>query len=99
MNMEAGMCDSIGLDSDLALSKWAWPGGYPIYYIDGACDSLCPECAEKLRRHVNTQLKEDGFLLKEEVIIGQDVNWEDASLYCEDCGRRIESAYAEDEAE
>ena len=27
---------------------------------------------------------------------GQDVNWEDAELYCDHCSKRIESAYAED---
>jgi hypothetical protein len=27
-----------------------------------------------------------------------DVNWEDPSLYCDHCGARIESAYAEVEA-
>ena len=28
-------------------------------------------------------------------IVASDVNWEDASLTCDNCGQRIESAYGE----
>ena len=27
--------------------------------------------------------------------VQQEANWEDADLYCDECGERIESAYAE----
>jgi hypothetical protein len=30
-------------------------------------------------------------------IVAGEVNWEDAGLTCDNCGKRIESAYAEQE--
>lgn len=62
--------------------SWAWPGGYPLYYVDNENNILCPDCANK-----------DGMSTD---VNDADVNWEDASLYCDDCSKRIESAYAED---
>jgi len=29
--------------------------------------------------------------------LGADINWENPFLYCDNCGERIESAYAEEE--
>jgi hypothetical protein len=68
------------------LPKYAWPGGYPIYYATAGYAVLCPKCANKQGRN------------HEDPVTMHDVNWEDPSLYCEDCQERIESAYAEDEA-
>jgi hypothetical protein len=76
---------------------YAWPGGYPTYFVcvDGA--SLCHRCAKDnggmITQAVRSQLTEEWL------VVGQEVNWENASLYCDCCGDRIESAYAEDEAE
>lgn len=72
-------------DDDGKLSAYAWPGGYPIYYFDAEGNVLCPTCANK-----------DGY---SSPVVAADVNYEDASLFCDDCSTRIESAYAEDEAE
>lgn len=69
-------------DDDGKLSSWAWPGGYPIFYVTGDGMVVCPKCA-------NTETSDDP--------IAADVNWEDASLFCDDCSQRIESAYAEDD--
>lgn len=65
------------------LPTFAWPGGYPLFYLDNADDVLCPKCAN------NKQL-----LLQ---IVAADINYEDACLYCDHCDERIESAYAEGE--
>ncbi len=72
-------------DDDGKLPAYAWPGGYPIYYMDKESNVLCPECAN---REID-QAQE---------AIAYDANWEDPSLHCDDCGTRIASAYAEDEA-
>lgn len=72
-------------DSDGELSAYAWPGGYPIFYIDRESNVLCVECA---RRDVDDS----------QAVTDADINWEDPSLYCADCSARIESAYAEDDA-
>lgn len=75
----------IGADNliDGQLPTFAWPGGYPIFYLTESDTVLCPD-------HANV---ESDF--SDELITAADVNWEDADLYCEH-GHRIESAYAED---
>jgi hypothetical protein len=65
------------------LPTLAWPGLYPMFYVDNEGEVLCPDCANK-----------DGYA---DTITGQDCNWEDPDLYCDDCNKRIESAYAEEE--
>ena len=32
-------------ESTGALPAYAWPGGYPFYYLDANNDVLCPACA------------------------------------------------------
>ena len=34
-------------DSKGQLPAYAWPGGYPVLYLDNLNDTLCPECANK----------------------------------------------------
>ena len=65
------------------LPAYAWPGGYPMFYVNNHNDVLCPDCANKT----------DEF---DEELVNYDANWEDPSLYCDHCSKRIESAYAED---
>jgi hypothetical protein len=61
--------------------RYAWPGGYPIFYYDNENSSICYACASI---PANTK------------IVAASINWEDAHLFCIDCNKRIESAYAED---
>jgi hypothetical protein len=64
-----------------------WPGGYPLFYLDdedGSADTVCPDCVNK-----------DDWYKKH--IVAVDVNWEDPAMFCANCNKRIESAYAEDE--
>ena len=83
---------NIQRDSDGTLPAYAWPGGYPIFYITADSGVLCPDCAnnsEQTRDPVDPQWR----------LMGQDVNYEDPNLFCDHCDKRIESAYAEDETE
>ena len=78
-----------------AAQKWAWPGSYPTLAImeDGA--ALCPDCLiGNIRRVV---LATHDSVRDDWAIQVADINWEDGSLYCCNCGNRIPSAYAEDE--
>jgi|TARA_Y100000310_G_scaffold297836_1_gene331197 hypothetical protein len=72
---------------------YAWPGGYPLFFItlDGAVLSHEAVRAEWKRvcHSVMTQAG-DGW-----EVIGQDINWEDGELVCDHTGKRIESAYAD----
>lgn len=67
---------------DGTLPHTAWPGGYPMYYVDDKNCVLCPDCANK-----------DGYGFE---IVAYDINWEDENLYCDDCNEKIESAYGGD---
>ena len=69
------------------LNAYAWPGGYPIWYIDGHGNCLCPACATL---EVMRDPDDD-----KDLPATSDINWEDSSLYCDICAERIESAYAD----
>ena len=71
------------------LDAYAWPGGYPVFYVTSDDEVACVKCANDPSTGV------DAFGCDVKIVAG-DVNWEDPDLYCE-CGERIESAYAEPE--
>ena len=68
-------------------------GGYPFYYVVDSYVAICPECVNE-----NIALCKDETN-KEWFVTNREVNWEDPSLYCDHCSKRIESAYAEDECD
>lgn len=74
---------------------YAWPGGYPMYYVtaDGAALSHKSVLANygQIADAIRTGHRSGGWYVE-----GADINYEDASLYCDDTGERIPSAYAED---
>lgn len=76
-----------------ALQGYAWPGGYPVFAItkDGGC--LCSACTKDNLRQIVRDTHEDGNTGWE--VDGSMVNWEDTELYCDHCGKLIESAYGE----
>jgi len=84
---------SLRLADQLSSSPYAWPGGYPLFAIthDGA--ALCHYCCKTERETIATTTGRDGW-----GVVAIEANWEDPDLYCDHCGDRIESAYAEPEA-
>ena len=81
------------LDHDNTLPAYAWPGGYPLFYLTADDSVLCPHCA-------NMAVAEDlafDFFDKQWYLIDYAVNWEDEFLYCDHCGDHIGSAYGDDE--
>ena len=78
-------------------NAYAWPGGYPVYYLANDGEAICPECVTKERSQIFRSTHEnqnDGWR-----IVAADVNYEDSALYCANCDKRIESAYAEDDVQ
>jgi hypothetical protein len=77
---------------------WAWPGGYPLFYVTEDGEALSFEAVRANLRQVLSAIanrdNSGGWR-----VIGLEVNYEDSALYCAHTGRRIESAYAEEEAE
>lgn len=73
------------------VARYSSVGCYPLFYLDGRDNVLCAECAQDA-----IDAFEDGDDSRELPAAG-GVNWENLTFYCE-CGNRIESAYAEDDA-
>ena len=81
-----------------ALEGYTLPGGYPVFLLTEDGDILCQACVKAKIRLILGALRDGdkhGRLYPAACV----VNWEDPALYCDGCGRRIESAYAEDEAD
>lgn len=77
------------------LDSYAWPSGYPIYYIFSDGGAICPDC-------VNTNVSEiveanNGKARHNShggwAVDGWDVNYDDADLTCDHCNKPIEAAY------
>jgi hypothetical protein len=65
-----------------SLAAFAWPGGYPLYYVTVNGDTICPECANRDTDYGQRP-------------IARDVHWEGEPIACDDCGKDIESAYGD----
>lgn len=77
---------------------YAWPGGYPLYFIMADGEALSFKSAKAERRYILEALR-DGNEQRWFVdwrVVAVDVNWENPDLICAHSGDRIESAYAED---
>ena len=75
---------------------YAWPGGYPTYFVTSDGVALCHKCAIEQGKLITAAIRDrdnSGWR-----VVAQDINYEDSSLYCDHCSERVESAYAEDEA-
>ena len=77
----------------LANNPYSIHGCYPFFAATNDGAAMCNECCRDHRESIALTTGTDGW-----TIVGLDVNWEDPLLYCDSCGSRIESAYAEDEA-
>lgn len=76
-------------DEDGTLPAYAWPGGYQIIYLTKSNCLLCPDCANKTDRDPDHS----------DPVVAQDIFYEGASEWCEDCGEAIESAYGDPDSE
>jgi len=81
------------LNATLRNGQYAWPGGYPMFFITSDGAALHFDCVRENLRLVSDSVRnnlKDGWQ-----VVAVDVNWEDPELYCDDCSNKIESAYAE----
>ncbi len=74
---------------------FAWPGGYPCFWImsdGGVCkfDVAKTERRNMLEALANGPRDHSGWLP-----VALEINWEDGELTCDHTGDRIESAYAD----
>jgi hypothetical protein len=81
-------------DAPRSLPEFAWPGGYPLYYVTKQGNVLCADCATE-----EADQPPGDYPQYDDSVVDYDVHWEGPSLYCEGCNKEIESAYGEpDEA-
>ena len=77
---------------DLAAGPYAFPGGYPRFFITADGEALSFDSAEKnkalILEAINTDDKSGGWM-----VIGCDINWEDNTLTCAHSNKPIEAAY------
>jgi hypothetical protein len=83
----AGLSDyAIERDDAGRLPAYAWPGGYPMYYVTRDGLTICPQCANATDRATD------------DPPVAGDVYWEGPSMTCDDQGETIESAYGDPDA-
>lgn len=78
---------------DLEAGAYAFPGGYPRFFITHDGEALSFESAKKNQKLIVDAIKDNdksGWL-----VIGCDINWEDQNLRCADTNKPIESAYGD----
>ncbi len=79
---------------DMRNGPYAWPGGYPLYFVmsDGAAMNFAA-ARENCRQVLEAIRDQDSSGWR---IMGVQVNWEDTELVCCHCGEPIPSAYGND---
>lgn len=85
-------------DENGKLPAYAWPGGYPIFYLTADNGILCPDCANGgngslASEHLDPECPDDNQWR----LVACDVHYEGGSLECDHCGAEIQSAYGDPE--
>lgn len=79
----------------LRAGAYAWPGGYPLYFVtsDGAAISFesARENAREIIAALNSGDKRGGWH-----VAACAINYEDSNLICDHSGRPIPSAYGDE---
>ena len=81
----------------LRAGQYAWPGGYPCFFIASDGEALSFSAVRSQLREV-FWAAQNGRRGDQWGLEGVAINYEDANLYCAHTNKRIESAYAEDES-
>ena len=82
----------IRLENNGELPAFAWPGGYPLYYVTQDCGILCAskECVNGPEaRDIDQECPDDD----QWNVVAYDIHYEGEPLICDHCGAEIESAY------
>jgi len=77
----------------LRSGPYAWPGGYPIFFITKDNCVLSYKSARENALLIARHIRDDSD--KQWQVIATEINWEDYNLYCDHSNERIECAYAE----
>jgi hypothetical protein len=88
---------------DGQLDSFAWPGGYPILYLDSHNCVLCPDCAHQeeldcMACYAKQYGEPDWFDMRD-LPVAYFIHYEGPPEICESCNKVIESAYGDPDAE
>ena len=75
-------------------TKYAWPGGYPLFMLCDDGGVICHKCASENAKLILSATRDRQK--KDWACAAVDVNWEDSDLRCDCCDELIESAYGEE---
>ena len=80
---------------DAIRNPYAWPGGYPVYVVLADGSMLCRDCARDNYKLMASDTRHgwSGWQAA-----GADILY-DGTEYCGHCGKELESAYGEPEAD
>lgn len=72
---------------------YAWPGGYPLYFITEEGYPLSFAGAAAAYERIKYGMHCDAYPVPANIVVGIEINWEDDSLFCCETGSQIEAAY------
>lgn len=81
-------------EKHLEEGPYAWPGGYPKYFITEDGGVLSFDSAKENKDEIIDAMKE-GRDNKQWRVVAVEINWEDPDLYCDHSGEKIECAYCD----
>ena len=81
----------------LEQGPYAWPGGYPVFFIAADGEALSFQAVQDNLALVKEATDNPGSDPQWEVV-GYDVNWEDENMYCAHTNKKIECAYPNEES-
>ena len=73
---------------------YAWPGGYPVYFVTSDGGVLAHSTVKAEFLNIVSAVRDrrnDGWR-----VVAADINWEDTNLVDDHTGELIESAYGDD---
>jgi hypothetical protein len=75
---------------------YAWPGGYPLFFLCADGEVLSFEAARENRRLILEAIAYPEYRGTDWHVVACDVNWEDCDMVCAHTYKPIECAYAQD---
>jgi hypothetical protein len=81
------------IKAEIRKGEYAWPGGYPRYFVCSDGEAMCFACVKKNFREIVDAHRRDDRRSSWH-LAGVEVNWEQVDLVCSATGLPIEAAYA-----
>lgn len=79
----------------LRAGGYAWPGGYPLYFVCSDGGALSFDAARQEFKQIIEAIGQGGRR-NDWAVVGCTINWEDTHLHCEHTGKPIPSAHGDD---